>query len=110
MKKYILFIPLILLLASCKKSSLELQNPNAPTPESSLKTEAGLQAFSLGLFQRMVTAVPDEGQTNIMHIAFSIHSALGDEVFQPYGNYAIRWVNQPLKITLPSGQVVVNPN
>ena len=110
MKKYLLFIPLILVLLSCKKSSLELQNPNAPTPESSLKTEAGLQAFSLGLLQRMVTNVPDEGQTNIFFIAMAIHSALGDEVFQPYGNYSIRWVNQPLKITLPSGQVVVNPN
>lgn len=110
MKKYLLYLPFLLLAVSCKKSSLELQNPNAPTPESSLKTEAGLQAFSLGVLQRMVTNVPDEGQTNIFFIAMAIHSALGDEVFQPYGNYSIRWVNQPLKITLPSGQVVVNPN
>ncbi|HET7898002.1 MAG TPA: hypothetical protein VFL47_10040, partial [Flavisolibacter sp.] len=107
MKKYLLFLPLLVLTASCKKSSLELQNPNAPVPETSLKTEAGLQAFALGLMQRMVTNVPDEGQANIMHIAFSIHSALGDEVFQPYGNFSIRWVNQPLSITLPSGQVVI---
>jgi starch-binding outer membrane protein, SusD/RagB family len=110
MKKYLVCITFILVAVGCKKSSLELVNPNAPTPESSLKTEAGLQAFSLGLLQRMVANVPDEGQTNIFFIAMAIHSALGDEVFQPYGNYGIRYVNQPLKITLPSGQVVVNPN
>jgi hypothetical protein len=110
MKKYFVYLAFILVAAACKKSSLELVNPNAPTPESSLKTEAGLQAFSLGILQRMVANVPDEGQTNIFFIAMAIHGALGDEVFQPYGNYGIRWVNQPLKITLPSGQVVVNPN
>ena len=110
MRKYLLYTAFILVVVSCKKSSLELQNPNAPTPESSLKTEAGLQAFSLGLLQRMVTNVPDEGQTNIFFIAMVMHSALGDEVFQPYGNFSVRYVNQPLQITLPNGTVVVNPN
>lgn len=110
MKKYALYLFLLLVAGACKKSSLELVNPNAPTPETSLKTEAGLQAFSLGVLQRMVANVPDEGQSNIFFIATAIHSALGDEVFQPYGNFSIRWVNQPLQITLPSGQVVVNPN
>lgn len=111
MKKYLLYTTLVLVSFSCKKSSLELANPNFPTPETSLKTEAGLQAFSLGVLQRMVANVPDEGQANIYFIgAMAIHSALGDETFQPYGNFSIRWVNQPLKITLPSGQVVINPN
>ncbi|MBD0284781.1 MAG: RagB/SusD family nutrient uptake outer membrane protein [Flavisolibacter sp.] len=45
-----------------------------------------------------------------MHVAFTNHSALGDEVFQPYGNFAVRWVNQVYKITLPNGREVVNPN
>ncbi|GAA4740595.1 RagB/SusD family nutrient uptake outer membrane protein [Flavisolibacter ginsenosidimutans] len=111
MKKILLYTILIFLAAACKKSSLELTNPNAPTPDLSLTTEAGLQAFSLGVLQRMSAFVPNEGQANIYFIgAMAIHSALGDEVFQPYGNFSIRWVNQPLKITLPSGQVVVNPN
>ncbi|HKP31993.1 MAG TPA: hypothetical protein VJT83_04680, partial [Chitinophagaceae bacterium] len=111
MKRYFVPILTILLIASaCKKSSLELANPNEPTPEQSLATEAGLKNFSLGILQKMVAVVPDEGTSNIFHIALSNHTVLGDEAFVPYGNYSLRWVNQVYKITLPSGQVVTNPN
>jgi len=111
MKK--IFVPLfgVLLLSwGCKKSSLELSDPNHPTPDQSLATEAGLKAFGLGIIQKMVATVPDEGVTNIFHIALSNHTVLGDEAFVPYGNYSLRWVNQVYKITLPSGQQIINPN
>jgi starch-binding outer membrane protein, SusD/RagB family len=108
------FIIIVLVAAtsfvSCKKDTLKQINPNAPTPELSLATEQGLINFSLGMMQKTLAFVPDEGTTNIMHIAFTIHSALGDEVFQPYGNYAIRWINQVYQITLPNGTVITNPN
>ncbi|MBI3717661.1 MAG: RagB/SusD family nutrient uptake outer membrane protein [Sphingobacteriales bacterium] len=97
-------------LVACKKDSLKQINPNAPTPDLSLATEQGLKNFALGIMQKTLANVPDEGITNIMHISFSIHSALGDEVFQPYGNFSIRWVNQVYQITLPNGTVVTNPN
>ena len=95
---------------ACKKESLLLNDPNFPTPEFSLTTEAGLQNFSLGILQKMMANVPDEGKTNIFHIALTNHSILGDEAYVPYGNYGFRWVDQVYKITLPSGTVITNPN
>ena len=95
---------------ACKKSSLELNDPNFPTPEQSLTTEAGLKNFSLGILQKMVADVPDEGSTNIFHIALTNHSIMGDEAYVPYGNYGLRWVDQVYKITLPNGTVITNPN
>lgn len=111
MKRYLLYITIIAITSgACKKSSLELNDPNNPTPELSLTTEAGLKNFSLGILQKMMANVPDEGKTNIFHIALTNHSILGDEAYVPYGNYGFRWVNQVNKITLPGGTVVINPN
>jgi hypothetical protein len=111
MKRYLIYILLIVFIpGACKKSSLELNDPNKPTPEQSLTTEAGLKNFSLGILQKMMANVPDEGNTNIFHIALTNHSILGDEAYVPYGNYGFRWVDQVYKITLPNGTVITNPN
>jgi starch-binding outer membrane protein, SusD/RagB family len=111
MKRYFFYITIIAIIAgACKKSSLELNDPNFPTPEQSLTTEAGLKNFSLGILQKMVAEVPDEGTTNIFHIALTNHSIMGDEAYVPYGNYGLRWVDQVYKITLPNGTVITNPN
>ena len=111
MKKYFFLLSVVVLaFSSCEKKSLELNNPNEPTPELSLATESGLKNFSLGLLVKQFANVPDEGVTNIFFIAMANHSILGDEGYTPYGNYALRWVNQVNRITLPSGQVVTNPN
>src|SRR5215210_791328 len=101
MKKYIIQILTLLMLATaCKKTSLQLTDPNQPRPEESLATEAGLKGFALGILQKMIANVPDEGVTNIFHVALSNHSVLGDEAYVPYGNYALRWVNQVYSIKL----------
>ena len=111
MKRYLIYILIMVIAGSaCKKSSLELNDPNNPTPEQSLITEAGLKNFSLGILQKMVADVPDEGSTNIFHIALTNHTIMGDEAYVPYGNYGLRWVNQVYKITLPGGTVITNPN
>ncbi|HEY1200889.1 MAG TPA: hypothetical protein VGE79_07905, partial [Niastella sp.] len=109
MKRYLIYILLIAVVGACKKSSLELNDPNQPTPEQSLATEAGLKNFSLGILQKMMAEVPGEGKTNIFHIALSNHSIMGDEAYCPYGNYSFRYVNQVYKITLPNGTVVNTP-
>jgi hypothetical protein len=110
MKKYLIALIMISVLGTaCKKTKLLLSDPNLPTPEQSLATEAGLKGFALGILQKMIAAVPDEGNINIFHIALTNHSILGDEAFVPYGNFAMRWVNQVYSVTLPSGQVVLNP-
>jgi hypothetical protein len=111
MKRYLIYIFAIAIVSgACKKSSLELNNPNQPIPELSLTTEAGLKNFSLGILQKMIADVPGEGKTNIFHIALTNHSIMGDEAYCPYGNYGFRWVNQVYKITLPGGKVITNPN
>ena len=111
MKKYIIAIFILGMLGTaCKKNRLVLSDPNLPTPEQSLVTEAGLKGFALGILQKMVATVPDEGVVNIFHVALSNHTVLGDEAFVPYGNYGLRWVNQVYSVTLPGGQVVINPN
>lgn len=109
MKRYLIYILLIAVIGSCKKTSLELNDPNQPTPEQSLATEAGLKNFSLGILQKMIADVPGEGKTNIFHIALTNHSIMGDEAYCPYGNYSFRYVNQVYKITLPNGTVVTTP-
>jgi hypothetical protein len=110
MKRYLIYLLIIVIAAgACKKSSLELNDPNQPTPDQSLVTEAGLKNFSLGILQKMMADVPGEGKTNIFHIALSNHSILGDEAYCPYGNYGFRYVNQVFKITLPNGTVVNTP-
>ncbi|MBO9201002.1 MULTISPECIES: RagB/SusD family nutrient uptake outer membrane protein [Niastella] len=111
MKRYLIYIITIAFVSgACKKSSLELNNPNQPLPQQALTTQAGLQNFSLGILQKMIADVPGEGKTNIFHIALTNHSIMGDEAYVPYGNYGFRWVNQVYKITLPSGTVITNPN
>lgn len=110
MKRYFIYILIIVIAAgACKKSSLELNDPNQPTPDQSLVTEAGLKNFSLGILQKMMADVPGEGKTNIFHIALSNHSIMGDEAYCPYGNYGFRYVNQVFKITLPNGTIVNTP-
>src|SRR5687767_11810626 len=58
----------------------------------------------------MMADVPDEGSTNIFHIALTNHSIMGDEAYVPYGNYGLRWVDQVHRITLPNGTAITNPN
>lgn len=111
MKKIFSLIILVsLLTSSCKKEELQQVNPNEPTPTGSLVTESGITAFALGIYQKWLTDVPGEGYTNVMVIAWTQHSILGDEVFCPYGNYGFRWTDQVYSVKLPNGTVVVNPN
>jgi starch-binding outer membrane protein, SusD/RagB family len=107
---FIIFISAMLFTVSCKKEKLNLINPNLPTPAASLTTEEGLKNFALGLVIKPLANIPGEGTTNIMVVAMTNHYVLGDEQFGPYGNWAIRWVNQPDKITLPDARVIRNPN
>src|SRR5688500_15760654 len=104
----ILFISL-LAFGACKKSELNLLNPNLPTPAASLGTEEGIKQFALGIVARALADIPGEGITNIMTTTMVNHSIMGDEAFSPYGNWGFRWVDQVHRITLPDGSVVVNP-
>src|ERR1700744_5841071 len=108
--KYLIIISAgLLLLSACKKSELDQINPNQPNPSISLQSEGGIAAYGAGILQRTIFPVPNEGNANIMAIAMTNHSIMGDEVFLPYGNFAFRWENQVYSVTLPGGTTIKNP-
>jgi hypothetical protein len=107
-----LLIP-ALLLGACKKSLLQLNNPNSPTPASSLTTEAGIDAFAMGEYQKWIVNVPGDGLTNIFDVAFFQQSDMGDEDFMPYSNFGGRYPSNMDTIYIPAPsftRVVPNPS
>ncbi len=110
-KKLLIYALPLVLLAACKKSDLQLVNPNQPTALS-LTTEAGIESFAMGLFQKWIANVPGEGSTNIMDIALEIQSNMGDEDFVPWANWGMRYPANVNTITLPPpyNTVVTNPS
>ena len=111
MKKYIFsLLVLVSALTACKKSTLQLANPNNPTPLS-LSTEAGVESFAQGIFAKWIADVPGEGSTNIMQIALMMHSNMGDEDFSPWANWGMRYSANVTSITLPApyNKTWVNP-
>jgi hypothetical protein len=101
MKKNILYLfTLSVLLMNCNKSTLNLPNPNQPTP-TSLTTENGIESFAMGVFERWITNIAGEGTTNLFSIAQQMHSGMGDEDFVPYVNWALRYPANVNAITLP---------
>ena len=111
MKKILYFISMagVMTIASCKKDSLQLANPNQPTFQS-LTTEAGLTNFTLGLINKQLGNVINAGSVNLLSVAMVNHSTMGDEWFMPYGNWGVRWTNQVFSVTPPPGTTpIVNP-
>lgn len=104
MRKYKLIYPVaaLLLLWACKKSLLQLGNPNAPTPVSSLTTEAGIDAFAMGEYQKWIAIPPGDGQTNIFEVAFFMESGMGDEDFEPYSNFGGRFPANTDTVYIPA--------
>jgi hypothetical protein len=110
MKKYIIIcIGILIIGISCKKSILNLANPNDPTP-SSLLTEAGIESFAMGVVEKWIANVPGEGSTNIFSIVLSMHSNMGDEDFSPWANWGLRYPANVNAITLPAPYNTVIPN
>lgn len=101
MKKYIAIFILGAFLCGCKKTDLELINPNSPTPDASLTVEDGVLAFSKGLYVKGLGAT--------FNIGWALQSFMGDELYSPYGNWGWRWAEQVTAITLPNGTVLKNP-
>ena len=85
-KLHKIFIGLLLpsiLLGACKKSILQLNNPVSPTPESSLITEGGIEAFAQGIYEKWIANETGDGLTNFFDIDLLMESAMADEEFSP---------------------------
>jgi hypothetical protein len=101
-----------LMLGACKKTILQLPNPNAPTPQSSLITEGGIDAFAQGIFYKWIAFETGDGNLNFFDIAWYMESNMGDEDFTHYSNYGSRYPMNIASITLPPpyNTVVKNPS
>ncbi len=113
MLKYSLYLLLpAFLLGACKKSILQLPNPNAPTPEGSLVTEGGIDAFAQGIFYKWIAFETGDGSLNFFDIAWLMESNMGDEDFSPYSNFGGRYPMNIATITLPApyNNVIHNPS
>src|SRR6202012_1956745 len=99
-----------LLLGACKKSILQLNNPNSPTPQGSLPTEAGINAFAQGIFYKWIANQAGDGNLNYFDIAWYMESNMGDEDFTPYSNYGSRYPANIATITLPAPSNTVVPH
>ncbi len=111
LRLYIL-LSAVLLLGACKKTILQLPNPNAPTPQGSLVTEGGINAFAQGIFYKWIAFETGDGNLNFFDIAWYMESNMGDEDFTPYSNYGSRYPMNIASITLPApyNTVVKNPS
>ncbi|HEV2355073.1 MAG TPA: hypothetical protein VGR89_12575, partial [Puia sp.] len=101
-----------LLLGACQKKILGILNPNLPTPQGSLVTEGGIDAFAEGIFYKWIAYETGDGNLNFFDIAWYIESNMGDEDFTPYSNYGSRYPMNIASITLPApyNTVVNNPS
>ena len=103
MKKLKISLSILLLLfitQSCKKSILDLSNPNSPGL-TSLETEEGLKRASLGVYGKF--------GLEYWWIAQGYHDIMGDSYFISAANFSWRWANQPTSITLSDGSVLTPP-
>jgi len=112
-RKYSLYLlASLLLLGACKKSILQLPNPNSPTPGPSLITEGGIEAYAQGIYEKWIANEPGDGNLNFFQLQWSIESNMGDENFSPYSNWGGRYPANVNTITLPSpyNKVIPNPS
>ena len=72
MKKIISIFALVIVLISCKKSELQLDDPNSPTPTGSLSSVKGVEQFALGIWNKLYVG------NNLLVHSLEIHSIMGD--------------------------------
>jgi starch-binding outer membrane protein, SusD/RagB family len=78
-----------------------------------LTTEAGIDAFAMGVYQKWMANVPSDGWSNIFDVAFFQESDMGDEDFMPYSNFGGRYPSNMDTIYIPAPsftRIVPNPS
>lgn len=103
MKKIIAVLAIVICITSCKKTDLQLDDPNSPTPAGSLATVKGVEQFALGMWAKLFAG------NNLLVHSMNMHSFMGDEQWTSAGNFGWRYVNQVDKITLPAPYNTVVP-
>ncbi len=111
---YILSFSTVLLLGSCKKSELDVQNPNNPTP-SSAATEPGIVSLGLGaVYQNGFNGITDSRYTGSFlgstywFLAPAYHDLLADVISAEAANNITNQIGVPDYVILDDGTKITN--
>ena len=111
---YILSFSTVLLLGSCKKSELDVQNPNNPTPASAA-TEPGIVSLGLGaVYQNGFNGITDSRYTGSFlgstywFLAPAYHDLLADVISAEAANNITNQVGVPDYVVLDDGTKITN--
>lgn len=100
MKKYIIIFAIAFAIAGCKKSELQLDNPNSPSL-TSLETKVGIEYYAIGIFAQ---------SGGVFDRSTFYNSVMGDEQISSVGNFGIRFIQQVSNVTLPAPYNTKIPN
>jgi starch-binding outer membrane protein, SusD/RagB family len=115
MKKitFISFCMLLLIVQSCKKTSLEVTNLNQPSTDV-LNSEAGVISYAKGFYKigfgdQAVGSLDDGLGYGMQLIVQAFHESMGDNIFVPWGNNSYKFADNPQWVKLDNGTTVNNP-
>ncbi|MFT3932670.1 MAG: RagB/SusD family nutrient uptake outer membrane protein [Chitinophagaceae bacterium] len=116
MKKQLLYIisGAVILLTSCKKTELEVKNPNNPTPESAA-TESGITSLALGaVYTNGFNGITDTKYTNSFlgstywFLGSGYHDLMADVVTSEAANNVTNQISLPDYVILDDGTKITN--
>ncbi|MGZ3837291.1 MAG: RagB/SusD family nutrient uptake outer membrane protein [Flavisolibacter sp.] len=104
---------LLLLMTSCKKSTLEVTNRNQPSLDV-LSNESGIVSYAKGFYKigfgdQGVGSLDDGLGFGMLTIVQGFHESMGDNIFIPWGNNSYKFADGPKWIALDNGTKVPNP-
>ncbi len=99
---------------ACKKSELDVKNPNRPTPESAA-TEPGIMALAQGaIYQTGFRGIDDKYYDGVFGYfwsgAIGFHEMLGDNIGIEAANAFLNQLACPDAVILDDASTVLNPN
>ena len=102
------------LFTACKKSELDIKNPNQPTPASA-STESGIISLSQGSvyingFRGLDPKFNDGVFGFFWSGAIGFHELMGDDIGVEAANAFLNQIACPDAVTLDNGSIALNPN
>lgn len=113
-KIVVLFMLFLGLFTACKKTELDIKNPNQPTP-SSASTESGIISLSQGSvyingFRGLDSKFNDGVFGYFWSGAIGFHELMGDDIGVEAANAFLNQIACPDAVILDNGTTVLNPN
>lgn len=111
---FIIFASIILLGGSCKKSELDVKNPNNPSPVDA-STETGIKSLAVGaVYQNGFAGISDSRYTgsflgsNYFFLAPAYHDLMADVVSAEAANNITNQVGVPDYVIMDNGTKITN--